>query len=93
MELANTGLIRRVDDLGRVVIPKELRQVLFIQDGDPLEIYLTNDRSGVVFRRHDVIPVNDQFLRLAKTLGDLGDWKYEGKVRELLREYKSEVSG
>lgn len=42
-----TGIVRRVDDLGRVVIPKEIRRSMRIREGDPLEIYLT--KEGVVF--------------------------------------------
>lgn len=37
-----TGIIRRVDDLGRVVIPKEIRRTLHIREGEPLEIYTDN---------------------------------------------------
>lgn len=44
-----TGIIRRVDDLGRVVIPKEIRRSLRIREGDPLEIYITDDT--VSFKR------------------------------------------
>ena len=44
-----TGIIRRVDDLGRVVIPKDVRKTLHIREGDPLEIYVT-DSGGVVFQ-------------------------------------------
>lgn len=39
-----TGIVRRVDDLGRVVIPKELRRTLGIADGDPLEIFVSEDQ-------------------------------------------------
>lgn len=46
-----TGIIRRIDDLGRVVIPKEIRRTLNIKEGDPLEIYIDND-GGVVFRKY-----------------------------------------
>ena len=35
-----TGIVRRIDDLGRVVIPKEIRRVLKIREGDPLEIFV-----------------------------------------------------
>jgi stage V sporulation protein T len=42
----NTGIIRRVDDLGRVVIPKEIRRTLGIREGDALEVYVDN---GMVF--------------------------------------------
>ena len=45
-----TGIVRRIDDLGRVVIPKEIRRVMRIREGDPLEIYTEND-GGVVFKK------------------------------------------
>ncbi len=41
-----TGIVRRIDDLGRVVIPKEIRRTLRLRDGDPMEIY--TDRGGTV---------------------------------------------
>ena len=41
--MKNVGIIRRIDDLGRVVIPKEIRRTLGIREGDPLEIYIQND--------------------------------------------------
>lgn len=48
-----TGIIRRVDDLGRVVIPKEIRQNLRIREDDPLEIYLED--GGVLFKPYRAI--------------------------------------
>ena len=46
-----TSIVRRIDDLGRVVIPKEIRRKLNIREGDPLEITYTND-GGVFFRKY-----------------------------------------
>ena len=46
-----TGIVRRVDDLGRIVIPKEIRRTLKIREGDPLEIYTEKD-WGVIFRKY-----------------------------------------
>lgn len=46
-----TGIVRHIDDLGRVVIPKEIRRTLNIREGDALEIYTTDD-DGVVFRKY-----------------------------------------
>lgn len=40
--MKNTGIIRRVDDLGRIMIPKEIRRALKINDGDPMEIFINN---------------------------------------------------
>ncbi|HHW24936.1 MAG TPA: stage V sporulation T C-terminal domain-containing protein [Bacillota bacterium] len=49
-----TGIVRRIDDLGRVVIPKEIRRTMRIRDGDPLEIYI--DRDGeVIFKKYSPI--------------------------------------
>lgn len=45
-----TGIVRRIDDLGRIVIPKEIRRALNIREGDALEIYTTDD--GVVFHKY-----------------------------------------
>lgn len=45
-----TGIVRRVDDLGRVVLPKELRRVFDIDNGDPVEIFTTADE--IVLRKY-----------------------------------------
>lgn len=46
-----TGIVRRIDDLGRVVIPKEIRRTLRIKEGEPLEIF-TDGNGGVVFKKY-----------------------------------------
>ncbi|MBR0437253.1 MAG: AbrB/MazE/SpoVT family DNA-binding domain-containing protein [Clostridia bacterium] len=45
-----TGIVRRIDELGRIVIPKEIRRVLHIREGDPIEIYTEDD--AVVLKRY-----------------------------------------
>ncbi len=40
-----TGIVRRIDELGRIVIPKEIRRTLRIQESDPMEIYMGDDGS------------------------------------------------
>ena len=49
-----TGIVRRIDDLGRVVIPKEIRRTLRIREGDPLEIYTDTD-GEVIFKKYSPI--------------------------------------
>ena len=49
-----TGIVRRIDDLGRVVIPKEIRRTLRIREGDPLEIFTSND-GEVIFKKYSPI--------------------------------------
>ncbi len=46
-----TGIVRRIDDLGRVVIPKEIRRTMRIREGDPLEIYTEKD-GEVIFKKY-----------------------------------------
>ena len=47
-----TGIVRRIDDLGRVVIPKEIRRTMRIREGDPLELFL--DGNNIVFSKYEV---------------------------------------
>lgn len=49
-----TGIVRRIDDLGRVVIPKEIRRTMRIREGDPLEIYTSGD-GEVIFKKYSAI--------------------------------------
>ena len=60
-----TGIVRRIDDLGRVVIPKEIRRMMRIREGDPLEIYTGSDGS-VIFKRY--IPVSEKDYCKAKQI-------------------------
>ena len=59
-----TGIVRRIDDLGRIVIPKEIRRSMKIKEGDPLELYLDGD--GVIFKKYS-------------PLGS-ADWKKAGQI-------------
>jgi len=63
MNMKATGIVRRIDDLGRVVIPKEIRRTLRIREGDPLEIFV--DRDGEVI------------LKKYSPIGELGDFAKE----------------
>lgn len=49
-----TGIVRRIDDLGRVVVPKEIRKILRIREGDPLEIY-TGTTGEVILKKYSPI--------------------------------------
>lgn len=49
-----TGIVRRIDDLGRIVIPKEIRRTLRIREGDPLEIYTDTD-GEVIFKKYSPV--------------------------------------
>ena len=53
-----TGIVRRIDDLGRVVIPKEVRRNMRIKEGDPLEIFTTKE-GEVVFKKYNYADEHD----------------------------------
>ncbi len=64
-----TGIVRRVDDLGRIVIPKEIRRTLRIREGDPLEIYTEKD-GGVIFRKYSPMgDLQDFASQLCESIG------------------------
>lgn len=64
-----TGIVRRIDDLGRVVIPKEIRRTLRIRDGDPLEIYTEKD-GEVIFKKYSPMgELGDNAAAMCETLG------------------------
>ena len=52
--MKSTGIVRRIDELGRIVIPKEIRRTFHIRDGDLLEIY-TGNSEEIVFKKHSSI--------------------------------------
>ncbi|MEW9096715.1 MAG: stage V sporulation protein T [Clostridiaceae bacterium] len=57
-----TGIVRRIDDLGRVVIPKEIRRTLRIREGDPLEIF-TDREGGVILKKYSPIGELSEFSK------------------------------
>ncbi len=68
-----TGIVRRIDDLGRVVIPKEIRRTMRIREGDPLEIFTEKD-GEVIFKKYSPIGELGDFAvtyadTLSKTIG------------------------
>lgn len=65
-----TGIVRRIDDLGRVVIPKEIRRTLHIREGDPLEIFLSDD-GGCVFKKYSPMGCNGDMIRIAKQMAGM----------------------
>ena len=68
-----TGIVRRIDDLGRIVIPKEIRKTLTIKEGDPLEIYV--DKNEIFLKKYSpIVSFNDIVNDLAKSLYSLTNY-------------------
>jgi stage V sporulation protein T len=63
-----TGIIRRIDDLGRVAIPKEIRRIMRLKEGDPLEIYTENDEKIVLQKYRGVDRISEEIRQIGKSL-------------------------
>lgn len=65
-----TGIVRRIDDLGRVVIPKEIRRTLRIREGDPLEIFVDRDGEVILKKYSPISELSDFAKEYADALYD-----------------------
>lgn len=84
-----TGIVRRIDDLGRVVIPKEIRRACNIREGDPLEIFLQD--GAVVFRKYNPT-YRDDLMTILQDAADYYDNYGDDKATaEQLRKIAKEV--
>ena len=88
-----TGIIRRVDDLGRVVIPREIRRTMGIREGEPLEIY-TEGRDTVCFRKYETNLTSevDHLRDQIENFCDL-DRETQARIAILLGEVRELVKG
>lgn len=73
MAMKSTNIVRRVDDLGRVVIPREIRKQMGIKDNEPLEIYIDKEKKAICFVKYTIDPLNpaelfEQFERLEASM-------------------------
>lgn len=91
--MKSTGIIRRIDDLGRIVIPRDIRRTLHIKEGDPLEVFI--GEGGVTFRKYNPTCDAKKFLdELKELLQEDSDMKRKpemmAKVEELETLLKAE---
>lgn len=63
-----TGIVRRLDDLGRIVLPKEIRRSFGINEGDAMEIWVTEDHSGIVLTKYHC---EDNAVKLLKQAAEM----------------------
>ena len=71
-----TGIVRRIDDLGRIVVPKEIRRTLRIREGDPLEIF-TSREGEIMLKKYSPVGELGEFARsYAQALACITDREY-----------------
>ena len=66
-----TGIVRRINDLGRVVIPKEIRRSMGIKEGDPLEMFIDTESGGLVLAAYHS-EASDKINAIAENLSTVG---------------------
>ena len=68
-----TGIVRRIDDLGRVVVPKEIRRTLKIREGDPIEIFTEKDGEIILRKYSQIGEMSEYAKQYADTLAISAD--------------------
>ena len=83
-----TGIVRRIDDLGRVVIPKEIRRSMGIKEGDPLEMFIDTESGGLVLVAYHS-EVADKINAIAENLNTVGatpeHWEIAKELKEIAK--------
>lgn len=89
--MKETGMIRRMDDLGRIVIPKEVRRLLNLNEGDALEIFL--HEQGVFYKKYDPAkPVKACLATLKETVMDEPAIEHVDEVMQKISELEGLLS-
>ena len=83
-----TGIVRRIDDLGRVVIPKEIRRTMGIQEGDPLEMFIDAESGGLVLMAYHS-EASDELKAIAENLNFVGatpeHWEIARELKKIAK--------
>ncbi len=86
-----TGIVRRMDDLGRVVIPKEIRRSLGITDGDPLELYIDTVENALVMKPYHS-EASDRLSAIAENLSSMGytpeHWDIADELKKIVKKLR-----
>ena len=79
-----TGIVRRIDDLGRVVIPREIRRSMGIKEGDPLEMFVDTESGGLVLMAYHS-EASDKIKAIAENLNTIGATPEHWEIAEELK--------
>ena len=79
-----TGVVRRIDDLGRVVIPKEIRRTMGVREGDPIEMFIDTESGGLVLVAYHS-EASDKLNAIAENISTVGATPDHWAIAEELR--------
>lgn len=86
-----TGIVRRLDDLGRVVIPKEIRRTMGVGEGDALELFIDDKTGGLVLVPY-FSEAPDKIKAIAENLNTMGnnpeEWEIARELKEIAERLK-----
>lgn len=86
----NTGIVRRLDDLSRIVIPKEIRRRCGLVDGDPLEIGVEDNHITLTpYRPYAEDQISAQFEVLADWCDSIADYRHAEALRKMRKELQN----
>ena len=83
-----TGIVRRMDDLGRVVIPKEIRRTMCWEEGDAIEMYVDEENKALSLKKYRVEELDVRFAEMATALKNELSYSSWEKARSLVAELK-----
>lgn len=82
-----TGIVRRLDDLGRIVIPKEIRRSMGVREGDPFELYLEENGGLVIMPYHS--EASSKLRGIAENISTMGNtpehWTIADEIRAIAK--------
>ena len=87
-----TGILRRVDDLGRIVIPKEIRRNLGIAEGDPLEIFVDPTNDMVCFQKYERNEIKNILIKAIQEVENCEGFDKADRLRAVLARNGYEVN-
>lgn len=89
--MKNTGIVRRIDDLGRIVIPREIRRNLGIREDDPIEIY--TDNGGIFLRKYVPDSPREILDAVDRAVNSLEDYPLDkrAELRSLLSQIREDA--
>lgn len=91
--MKTTGIVRRIDDLGRVVIPKEIRKRIGVKEGDPFEIFISKDRSSLILQKYDFDSPIKRALKCLRVAAEEGDDEHREEFLLAIQELESYMIG
>ena len=86
-----TGIIRRIDDLGRIVIPKEFRRSMGVREGDPFELYIDDNGGLVLMPYHS--EASSKLRAVAENISTIGNtpehWEIADEIRAIAKKLEN----